>query len=272
MRALLTIAVIGALPLDLAAQEPARHSNWDVTVGTGAIVVPRYTGSEQYQVWPMPVSQVTYRDRVYLGPSTIGTLGAGLGAYLLRTGRFRLAAEVGLGPDRPASRADPLAGTDDRDFLTTAGTSLTYDTGPFHAGIAVARGLNDHAGSIGAARLGFTRFVGGHLMAITDVTAAFADARQMRREFGVTPVEAARRRVLLLTGDPRLRPDEGNAYRPGGGLSDVGGSVTLVYGLTRHWSAVGVGAVSWLSDEANASPIVRQRDQVVAGLGLAWRR
>jgi len=241
MRVVCITLPIAVVPIGLIAQATPPHSDWSVSIGSGAIVVPRYAGAEQYQVWPMPMSQVTYRDRVYLGPSTVGALGAGLGAYVVRSGALRMTAEVGLGANRPARRADALAGMDDRDLLATAGASLTYDPGPVHGTIAWARGLNDHAGSITSARFGVTRLVAGHLMATTDMVAVFADARQMRREFGITDAEASSRRALLSTGDRRLRPGEENAYRPNGGLSEVGASVALAYGLRRRWSIVGFG-------------------------------
>src|SRR5262249_41225383 len=146
MRAAWIIPVMAFVPTGLVAQATPPHSDWSITLGGGAMVVPRYPGSEQYQIWPMPMSQVTYRDRGYLGPSTVGPPGVGLGTYVVRSGAFRMTAEAGLGANRRAGRADALAGMDDRDFLATAGTSLTYDPGPVHGTIALARGLNDHAG------------------------------------------------------------------------------------------------------------------------------
>jgi outer membrane scaffolding protein for murein synthesis (MipA/OmpV family) len=69
-------------------------------------------------VIPYPLANVSYRDRVYLGPSTTG-VGFALGAYPLQTSRGRLAV---------ADRADALAGMDDRDLVATAGASLSYRT------------------------------------------------------------------------------------------------------------------------------------------------
>ncbi|MGH7719014.1 MAG: MipA/OmpV family protein [Gemmatimonadaceae bacterium] len=268
--ALIAVLVFIALP-DLAAQGPPPASNWSVTLGGGAVVVPRHSGSDEHRIVPIPFSHVTYRGRVYVGPSSAG-VGGGLGAYVIRTSRFGLAAELGVLEDRPARRSNALAGTTDRDLLATAGASLSYHAGPVQGTLTVARGLNDGAGLLGTARLALVRPVVRRLIVTTDVSATFADARQMRREFGVTEAEAIRRRALIAAGDPRLRPDEGSAYRPDGGPQQIGGSVSLLYVMSQRWSVLGFGGVGRLTDRAVASPLVRQREQVSGGIGLMWRR
>jgi outer membrane scaffolding protein for murein synthesis (MipA/OmpV family) len=110
-----------------------------------------------------------------------------------------------------------------------------------------------------------------HIIAIAGTSATFADAKQMRRDFGVTGIEASQRQNLIDAGDDRLRASEGQAYRPDGGLRQVGGSLTVIYLASARWSVLGFGSLDRLSDEAAASPLVRQRDQYSGGLGLRWR-
>jgi MipA family protein len=271
--------IIGAVALVLAgelqAQEPPPPSAWNATIGAAALVIPRYPGSDEYRVIPFPLAQVVYSNRVYAGPSASG-FGGAIGAYAVQTRTVSLAAEVGLLDSRPADRADALAGMEDRDLVGTAGASLTYRAGMPHKGgmlsgvIGVARGLNDRAGFLGTTRLSLSRLF-GQLMATAGVNATFADARQMRREFGVTPLEASRRQALIDAGDPLLEPGEGMAYRPGGGLRHVGGEVSLAYMLTPRWSLIGFGGLDRLSDEATDSPLVRRREQFSGGIGLGFR-
>lgn len=132
------------------------------------------------------------------------------------------------------------------------------------------RGLNDGAGFLGSARVStsrrFARFI-----ASAGLGATIADGRQMRRDFGVTEFEASRRQVLIATGDGRLEPEDGIAYRPGGGLHHVGGSLSLTYLLSARWSLVGFGGVDRLSDEATESPLVRRREQYSGGIGVGYR-
>jgi outer membrane scaffolding protein for murein synthesis (MipA/OmpV family) len=94
----------------------------------------------------------------------------------------------------------------------------------------------------------------------------------MRREFGVTELEATRRQALIAAGDDRLDPDDGLSYRPDGGLRHVGASLSIMYPMSQRWSLIGFGGVDRLSNEAAAdSPLVRRREQFTAGLGLGYR-
>jgi outer membrane scaffolding protein for murein synthesis (MipA/OmpV family) len=131
--------------------------------------------------------------------------------------------------------------------------------------------MNDGAGLLGSARLAFTQALGSRVIATAGVGATFANARQMRWDFGVTQAEASRRQALIAAGDDRLRADEGSAYEPKGGLRNLGASLSLVFLVSRHWALVGFGGADRLSDEAAASPLVRRREQYSGGLGLSYR-
>jgi MipA family protein len=270
MRIVLIGVLALALQAELAAQEQASPAPaWNVMVGAVGLVFPRYPGSDEYRVLPLPLAYVTYRDRVYVGPSTTG-VGFGVGAYAIRTGRVGLAVELGGQDSRPASRADALAGLEDRDGVGTVGASLSYRVGPLEAAVGATQGFNDGAGALGTARISLSRAFGRVMLGVSTV-AAVADAKQMRREFGITEAEAARRRALIAAGDDRLDPDDGTAYRPDGGLRHIGASVSMTYFLSPRWSLIGFGGVERLSDEAAASPLVRRREQVSGGVGLGFR-
>jgi outer membrane scaffolding protein for murein synthesis (MipA/OmpV family) len=266
--------IIRLLPLvlcaELEAQEPRQApSPWAITFGAAAVIVPQYPGSDEYRILPFPMSQVIYNNRIFLGPSSGGPGGA-VGAYAIRTSRVGLAAEVGIQDSRPASRADALAGTADRDVVATAGASLTYHTGQVEWLVAGARGLNDGAGFLGSVRVSTSRRF-ARLIAGAGIGATIADARQMRRDFGVSEFEATQRQALIDAGDARLEPGDGSAYRPGGGLHHVGASLSLTYLVSPRWSLVGFGGVDRLSDEATESPLVRRREQFSGGIGLGYR-
>ena len=271
MRATVAVLSIAVLPLALAAQGNPPPRDWSFTLGAGALVLPRYAGSDEYRVFPMPIALVSYRDRVFLGP-TSGGLGGGVGARLFRARHLSLTAEVGMMDGRPADRADPLAGTDDRDVLATLGAGLTYALGPVQASVSAAHGLNDESGWLGTARAGYSRPLNRRVMASVEVGATFADARQLRRDFGISGVEAARRQVMIDAGDPRLQPNDGRAFAPGGGVRDAGVSGSLMYFLSPRLALMGLGGMNRLSAEVAASPVVRRRQQAWGGLSLMWRR
>jgi MipA family protein len=278
MRARSAIVLALALPVGLVAQEPAAGPaqdsqftapEWNVNVGAMAFTYPRYPGSDEYRVVPFPLVNASYHERVYLGPSSTG-VGFALGAYPIQSSHVRLAVEVGGQDSRPASRADALAGMEDRDAVATAGASLSYRSGAFEGIVAVSQGVNDGAGLIQTTRVVYSRPL-GKVVLVAAAGAALANGRQMRREFGITDSEAARRQALIDAGDAGLEPDDGRAYRPDGGLRHLGAGITLVYPVSFRWSLVGLAGMEWLGDEAAESPLVQRREQFAGGLGVGYR-
>jgi outer membrane protein len=278
MRIRPTIALALAVPVRLLAQEPGagqaqdsqpRAPDWNVGVGVSVLTYPRYPGSDESRVVPYPLANASFRDRVYLGPSSTG-IGFALGAYPIHTSHVRLAVELGAQDSRPASRGDALAGMDDRDAVATGGVSLSYRTGAFEGIVAVSQGVNDGAGLIQTTRLVYTRLVGRTLL-VAGAGAALADGKQMRREFGITDAEAARRQALIDAGDGRLESDDGGSYRPDGGLRHLGVGLSAIYSLSPRWSLIGFGGMEWLADEAANSPLARRREQLAGGAGVGYR-
>ena len=278
MRITPTIMLALTVPVRLLAQEPgagqAQDSqppapDWNINVGAAVLAYPRYPGSDEYRVVPYPLVNASFRNRVYLGPSSTG-LGFALGAYPIQTSHVRLAVELGAQDSRPASRGDALAGMDDRDAVATAGASLSYRTGSFEGIIAVSQGVNDGAGLIQTTRLVYTRLVGRTLL-VAGAGAALANGKQMRREFGITDPEAAQRQALIDAGDERLESDGGGPYRPDGGLRHLGVGISAIYLVSPRWSLIGFGGMEWLADEAANSPLVRRREQLAGGAGVGYR-
>ena len=263
------VAALGLpiLAARLPAQQPPVPPTWNVNVGAVAFAFPRYPGSDEYHVLPVPMVQVTYRGRVFVGSSTVG-VGVAVGIHAIQTPRFRLTTEFAVGDARPVSRGDALAGLDDRAVALAAAGGIAYRFGPVEGGVGIARGLNDHGGTIGSVRASFT-FRLGRLFLTPGVSTTLADATEMRREFGITPAEAVRRQALIDAGDPRLKPGDARVYRPEGGIRTGGASLFVLYPLTSRWSLIGSAGFERLSDRAAASPIVEQRNQYVGLIGVS---
>ena len=268
----LVVAAGFALPTQVSGQvSDTQHAtpDWHITAGAAAFVYPRYPGSDEYRVVPFPMVDARYRDLAYLGPSSTG-IGFALGATPITTEHFRVAVELGGQDSRPESRGDALAGMEDRNAVVTGGVSLTYRTGPFEGILAVSQGFNDGAGLIQTTRITYSRLL-GTLMFSAAAGAALANAKQMRREFGISDSEAARRQAMIDAGDDRLEPDAGRAYEPEGGLRHLGAGISLIYPATVRWSLIGFTGVERLSDEAAESSLVRQREQFAGGVGVGYR-
>lgn len=278
MRIRSTLLLAFAVPVRLIAQEApgsgakdsqAGPPDWNVSIGGMVFTYPSYPGSDEYRVVPFPLVDARFRDRVYLGPSSTG-IGFALGAYPIQSSQWRVAVEFGGQDSRAADRADALAGMEDRDVVATAGVSLSYRSGPFEGIVAVAQGLNDGAGLIQTTRVVYYRPVGKVILGVA-AGAALASGKQMRREFGITDAEAARRQGLIDAGDGRLEPGDGQAYVPDGGLRHLGVGVSFIYPVAARWSLVGLAGMEWLADVPASSPLVRQREQFAGGVGVGYR-
>ncbi len=267
--ALLAVSLLGWSAENLAAQGPGPAPAWGITLGAIGLVLPEYPGSDELRVLPLPLVDITWKDRVYLGPSA-GGVGGGIGFFPLRGHRMKLATELVLLDSRSPGRADALAGTESQDLLFAVGGALTYTAGPVALTVGAHQGINDGGGARGFSSVALAGMTGRFIITAT-LTATAADARQMRREFGVSNTEAARRDALIAAGDPRLRADEGGAYRPGTGLRSVGPALSLVRLLSPHWGITGFGGLDYLVGDAARSPLVRRRAVVGGGLGIGYR-
>jgi outer membrane scaffolding protein for murein synthesis (MipA/OmpV family) len=254
----------------ISAQEPARIPTWTVTLGAGVFVGPKYPGSDETRVLPLPIVGVDFRNRVFLGASPSGA-GAGLGVNLIRTRSLTITTGLGGSESRPADRADALAGMDDRRLGFASVSGVSYQLGPLQAGFVFSAGLRDNAGLSGTGNLGVTLPLAQRLYFGLGGSVTVANQDAMAYEFGVSQAEGSRRNALIAGGDSRLRGDEGGAYRPAGGVREVGATTNLALMLSPSWSLFGFGGVTRLSDEAAKSPLVRRRTGWSTGAGFTVR-
>jgi len=269
--ALLAVAALGAAAATAGAQDAAAPSPQSFTgiVGVGVAALPRYVGSDEYRVLPVPVVQLEYRGRAYLGGSR-GSMAPGIGAFLVRTPA--LTWDVGLSGEmaRPESRGDALAGMGKRSAASFAATSVAYRLGVVTATAGMAVGLGNDAGTYGSVGVASELPLARRWVAGVSTGVTFADARNMAFDFGVTSEQSAARHALLAAGDTRLRGIDAGAYAPGAGLKDARGGASLAYLLTARSRVVLFAQGTRLSSEAARSPLVRARTGVVTGAALGY--
>jgi outer membrane scaffolding protein for murein synthesis (MipA/OmpV family) len=258
-------------PSLLTAQSTASSQSTSLTVGALVVVGPSYPGSEERRLRPVPTIQLIYRGRVaYLAPSAVKPDALAIGMHVVRSPHLTLGVELGAQARRPASRADALAGMDDRGITAAVATVLSYRVGPLEGLVGVAEGLTGRPGTLATTRLTVGYRV-GPLTAGIGVGATFADARQMRSDFGITDGEASRRLRLISDGDPRLRPDDRGVYRPDAGMRSQNTAALVGLTLSTHWSAMAFAGLERLSHTAAESPLVRRRHQRSIGVGVRRR-
>lgn len=126
--------------------------------------------------------------------------------------------------------------------------------------LTVLKDVNDgHDGLTATAQVSYAAYRSRRVFVNLDAQANYADKKYMRAYFGITPQESLRSGLA--------------AYRPEGGLRDVGAGMTIGYQFNERWGVIGrAGANHYVSD-AKDSPIVKEgsKVQAIGGLALSYR-
>lgn len=225
---------------EAAAQEP--EPAWQIGLGAGAMVRPDYDGSDDYEVSPVPMLRINYKDRIFLeGPA--------LGANLLNLDGPRPGDKLQAGPllrwqmGRDQDDNDALRGLGDVDGSFEIGGFVTYGLGPYSVGLTVMQDAGDgHEGLTAELKGGYQHSFDDSWSMRAEVQATWADDSYTRSYFGIDAGQSAR-----------------SGYRQhdaGAGFKDVGLSVAVDYALSDSWAVTGqVGYARLLGDAAD-SPIV----------------
>lgn len=256
----LTAIAVLSVPTGAAAQQaPAAEKAWSVTISGGASFQPDYEGSNDYEVSPLPLLMVSYKDLVFLrGPM--------LGANLFTWRGAREGDKLQIGPvmryqmGRDQDDNDALQGMGDIDGGIEAGAFVSYNTGAWSVGMTAFKDVSSsHDGMTAEFSGGYRHDFNSRLRMKTKLSTTWADDDYTTAYFGVTPVQAQRSGL--------------RRYEPESGLKDVGLAADLDYSLTDHWGITGrVGYKRLLGDAAD-SPLVKDEgsaNQLTTGLFLKF--
>jgi len=238
------LLAIGGLALagapGAAAQEP--EPAWQIGIGAGAMVQPDYEGSDDYEISPLPMINISYRDRIFLdGPM--------LGANLLNLEGPRPGDKLQAGPllrwqmGREQDDNDALRGLGDVDGSFEVGGFVSYGLGPFSAGLTAMQDAGDgHEGLTVELEGGYEHSFDESWSMRAEISTTWADDSYTKAYFGIDAAQAARSGY--------------RQYSPGAGFKDIGVSVGVDYALSDNWAITGqVGYTRLLGDAAD-SPIV----------------
>lgn len=244
-------------------------SDLDLKLGAGGIEAPAFLGSETRRKLLLPLVDVTFAKRFYLGSSRTG-LGGGAGVYLYNERDLAWSVGVSGSQRREESFAPELAGMGDRPGGASIDSGLLWKQGIFRLSAGVAFGL--HAGQGNSLKLGAGI---GHLfdmrwLATFGLNAQIVNRQENNYDYGIDATQAAARAALIAAGDPRLRPGEAGPFTATGGLQSIGLGTSLTYLFDRHWSLTAFGGVSKLQGSALQSPLVRTDRGEALGLFLGY--
>ena len=250
--------MLAGLPGAAAAEEPA--SDWEFRLGAGAMVKPDYEGSDDYEIAPLPMFAVSYKDRVFLegpklGANVINMNGPASGDYL------RVGPLLNYRMGRDQDDNDALRGLGDVDGAVEAGGFVEYGIRGFSVGITALQDVSDGHGGLTIAFEGGYRYRFDERWSVqTGVSATWADDSYTQSYFGIDAGQALRSGY--------------RQYSPEAGFKDVGLSAAVNYALTENWSVTGrVGYARLLGDVAD-SPVVDQEGSAnayEAGVFVGYR-
>lgn len=248
-----------AEPLAPSPAEPAKK-DWNIRLGAGALYQPEYEGSDEYEIKPLPMVMISYRDMVFLrGPM--------LGANVLTWRGPRPSDKLQVGPlvryqfGRDEDDSDDLRGMGDIDAAVELGGFVTYSVGPWSTGLTLFHDVSGSHDGLTAKLSGGHRLpLGPKLTLRSEISATWADDNYTETFFGVTAAQSARSGL--------------REYRPEGGIKDAGLTFDLDYTLTENWGVTGrLGYKRMLGDAAD-SPLVEDRgsaDQLSTGMFINYK-
>lgn len=261
-----SIVLVSIVPCGNALADDARP--WDLTLGAGVASMPQYSGATashpRLRLW----ADAEYRTR-------------DLGTIALDSGSLTIDPELRWNVvDRPDAGFGPLLGyrfgRDDKDPGLTSGTDGSSRLqGLPEVASAVDAGVQGHVLVFGVpvfAQLrtalsgsqGTLLNVGLYLPLPTDGALAFtvlptvtwADARQMRALYGVSPEAAAASGFA--------------AYSPGAGWENAALELAAEWSVSKSAHLIASFAWERLLGGAAASPIVERRNQLSVLGGATW--
>lgn len=232
------------LPTQTALAADGDH----LTFGLGAGIVPRYDGSDEQRVTPVPFLDAQY-GRFF------ARSGEGLGLKLLQTPQFT--AGVGLNwmkgydrddvPDGIGKLSDALGA---RIFVSTHFSGAVVTLSATQAVTKSERGL------LANARLSYPYDITDRFKVVPGVAINWANAKYMKSYFGIDSEQAARSGL--------------SKYHPSAGFKDASLRVGFNYELSKNWNITGAVGVSRLLGDAADSPLVKRKTQVIGALGVTY--
>ncbi|MBB5535639.1 MipA/OmpV family protein [Rhizobium giardinii] len=211
-------------------------SDWDVMVGAGAIYAPKFEGSDEFELVPIPMVSATF-GRLTVDPG-------GLSVDVLNSNGFKFLVKGGydMGGGRDEDDSDHLKGLGDIDAGAVIGAQLSYELGPVELYASVDKTIGGSDGLLGEVGANVSHHYDRFIFS-AGASATIADDNHMESYFGVTAAQSAR---------SGLRQYEASA-----GLKRFDIEASVTYMATENWVIRGQAGVGFLTGDAKDSPIVQ---------------
>jgi len=256
-----TLMVMGLVGAGVAAPASAADGTFGLNVGAGVFVSPKYQGSSEYRVLPVPliIPRFSGEPSEFRRRLTVRGLDD-IRFDLLDNERFELGPVVGYTFGRDEDDADILDGIGDVDGGLLLGGYAAYDLDWFKVAVAattqVTGGENGFQVTLGAER-GFE--VAPDVTLTARLGTTFADENYMDTNFGITAAQSLASTANLPS------------YDAGSGIKDVHLELGAKIALTEKWDMNLRARYGRLVGDAADSPVVESEDQLSGGVRLVYK-
>ena len=235
-----------------SAANGSSTTQFQIELGAGAIVKPKYPGADSFLVSPFPIFGV---GRFY-----VPGLGQVVDGNKVKRGFF-VFPSFDINGERKASDSSDLTGTDTVDWAVEVGLGAGYRYDWIRGFVEVRQGFNGHEGQVASFALDFITNPMDRLELIFGPRATWASNDYMDTYFGVTPSEA-------MAPGSSLSPFNASA-----GFKTVGVVGRTRYELTDEVALHLRGGWERFIGDAADSPITKAGNvnQFSFGAGLSYR-
>ena len=222
---------------------------WAISVGVAARVVPDYEGSNDYGVGFGPNISAAWRDTIFYKGRT-------LGANLIRKENFKAGVILAKASGRDEDDNDKLEGLGDVDGGIEVGGFVSYKKKPWRFNAEARQEVNSgHEGALVGLSAGSELPFAKPLLFI-ELGTTWASDDYMESFFGIDSQQSANSGLESHNADA--------------GFKDINISVSAGYPITKRWRIGATMEYKRLLGEAADSPIVDDKNQFVAGIGLSY--
>ncbi|MCP1436976.1 outer membrane scaffolding protein for murein synthesis (MipA/OmpV family) [Erwinia persicina] len=254
-KALLYMAGL-ALTTSATARADSGDAQNSVTVGVGAQSAPRYSGSDQTRLQPVPVFQARHGAFFADAQKGIGyDLQSNSGLYLEHTLGYNLGRDDKNSDWRDGGKR--LKGMGKIDPTVNTALAIGWQVTPWLSaeGKAVLP-FSDDQGVNYQASLTLLPVQSESDTVALQTAALFGDARYMNTWYGVSQAQSQRSRFTR--------------YRAPGGFYGIATSLIWSHQFDPHWGTLISAGYTWLGDRVADSPVVSRRNEATGTVGFTY--
>jgi MipA family protein len=213
--------------------------DWQVVVGAGAMYSPKFEGSEDMEIVPVPFLSATFGDIVHITP-------LGLTVDVYKVENFTISAKGGYEFGRDEGDSKHLRGLGDIDGGGVFGGVIAYQLGPLELKAEIDKTFGGSDGLTGKLGAEVSHFWGQFIFS-AGASATWADENHMESYFGVTRAQSTKSGLA--------------EYDAGAGFKRIDLTASATYMASENWFVRGQAELGILTGDAKDSPIVQKTTQ-----------